>query len=110
MKKLDSSLSVPIALSAFYAKSSEWEDFVFENEAILIRTQENFIPGPAWMVKASNGCRTVVFIWEVETKYAYPCPREFTYVPVAISEEVVDTAGRKGKVIKHNGNVAILWE
>ena len=109
MKRIDTPMSAAQIMEMFNKKHDKfWEDYEFEEKATLIKTKS--FDGPGWMVKAKKGDHVVVFIWEAKSSLTYDCKPVFVYDYVEEGVEFVNDGGRKGKVIKHNGEISILWE
>ncbi len=108
MKKVDTPSSAAAVMTETFQKN--WSGFTFASKAVLARTQE--IPTGFWKLEATDGQRTMTFVWEIVTGHAYPCDIQIPFTIFSINENndfVTKENGCKGTICEYDGEIAVVW-
>ena len=110
MKKIENGSSVMMIIENYFKK--DYPGFEFEPKAVLVKI-EHIKEGPVWLLKAHQGNRTIVFLWETATKYGYALPFVPDHEDVVVKPVpsiVKDKNGKEGKVVYRDNEISIIWD
>lgn len=109
VKKIYTPSSAAAVMTEVFQK--DWKGFTFNAKAVLAKTKE--VPEGFWKLEASNGCRTISFIWELVTGHAYPCDIQTPYTEFSVHGDTVSVKnenGWVGTICSYRGEIAVVWE
>ena len=109
MKKIYTPSSAAAVMAEVFQK--DWKGFTFNSKAVLAKTSE--IPQGFWKLEATNGSRTMSFVWELVTGLAYPCDIQIPFTEFTLhgnEVSVKNESGWSGKICLYKDEIAVIWE